>query len=193
MYFITIWDNFTSVWVCTALDHCTSYARVEMVLSEAINDFWVVAGMMAFMWGISDFCSIWKSTLMIEYMCMRPSHRPLQIPSFCTDFDSGANLYHFTFCLRTYLSSPTLGLLIDPTKRPNLGFIHTQGQPRGRGVLLPQVVNFGAIQGRSQWTRSPLFLPTYEMLLRWLPRGQVFQAEQSSAISYGQLWNAAFF
>lgn len=194
MYFITIWDDFTSVWVYTALDHCTFYARVEMVFSEAINDFWVVAGMMAFMWGISDFCSIWKSTLMIEYMCMRPLSQTTSDPLFLHRLWFRCKVIPLHLLLTYIPLISNSGIAYRSHQETQLR-VHTHPSTtiRGIGVLMAQVVNFWAIQGRSQWTRSPLFLPTHEMLLRWLLRGQVLQAEQSPAVSHGQFWNAGFF
>ena len=144
-----------------------------------VRDFWFLLHLKIYSY---DRIYVYETPLTDHFRSPLSAQTLIQVQTYTTS----PSAYVHTFHLQ-------LWLLIDPTKRPNLGFIPTQGQPRGRGVLLPQVVNFGAIQGRSQWTRSPLFLPTYEMLLRWLPQGQVFQAEQSPAVSYGQLWNAAFF
>lgn len=122
-------------------------------------------------------------------MCMRPSPRPLQI-LFCTA------LIQVQACSMWPSAYTNLHLQLwdrDWSYQETQLRVHTtQGQPRGIGVLMPQVINFWAIQGRNQCPRSPLSLLTHEMLLRWLLQGQVFQAEQSTAVSHGQFCNAAF-
>lgn len=131
--------------------------------SRAISDFQVVDGLMAFMWMAPDFCSMWRSTLMIEYMCMRclswTTSDPLSphILWFrCKAYSTSPHEY----AAHEYASSPPArGSLIDSTQGPSSGSIPIWEQPRGVGELTPSGVNIWSIQGRSQWIHSSLFLP----------------------------------